>query len=225
MSYSDNVDLEAQIPYSDSPEFDILSEKVSSGLFDINSNIVSLENILKTEGHASEERALEVAENTRQRFKSISEPIRSLQTWPDALPSQKFTQQKLSREFSSALAEFQAVQRDLAHKERSSIIRARSTIAQEELENSGFTETESEAALAQEQESRHVSQAEIDYQRNLIEEREAEIQGIEQGIEELNEIFTDLGTIVAEQGTIIGKYGQIRLRLSTAACEQFLTYR
>jgi t-SNARE complex subunit (syntaxin) len=38
----------------------------------------------------------------------------------------------------------------------------------------------------------------------LIEERETEIQGIEQGILELNEIFRDLATIVTEQGTLIG---------------------
>lgn len=40
---------------------------------------------------------------------------------------------------------------------------------------------------------------EIEYNEVLIAEREGEIQGIEQGITELNEIFRDLGMLVNEQ--------------------------
>lgn len=40
---------------------------------------------------------------------------------------------------------------------------------------------------------------EIEYNEALITEREGEIQEIEQGITELNEIFRDLGTLVNEQ--------------------------
>lgn len=213
--YSDNVDLEAQIPYTDSPEFDRLGEEVASSLFEINSSIVALDKILKSMDnknarldHTKEERAVQLAEETRQKFKSISEPLRSLQSWPESLPSQKFTQQKMSREFSTALAEFQDIQKDFAQKQRSSIIASKSNIAQEELESSTSSHSnysESQAALLQEQEEQ-LNQNDINYQRELIQEREMEIQGIEQGIEELNEIFTDLSTIVAEQGTIIGKY-------------------
>lgn len=215
--YSDDVDLEAQIPYTDSPEFDRLGEEVASSLFEINSNIVALDKILKSMDnknarldHTKEERAVQLAEETRQKFKGISEPLRSLQSWPESLPSQKFTQQKMSREFSTALAEFQDIQKDLAQKQRSSIIASKSNIAQEELEGTSNLHdglSESQTALLQEQEQeQQVNQNDINYQRELIQEREMEIQGIEQGIEELNEIFTDLSTIVAEQGTIIGKY-------------------
>lgn len=47
---------------------------------------------------------------------------------------------------------------------------------------------------------------EIEYNEVLITEREGEIQGIEQGITELNEIFRDLGMLVNEQESGIRKY-------------------
>lgn len=47
---------------------------------------------------------------------------------------------------------------------------------------------------------------EIEYNEALITEREGEIQEIEQGITELNEIFRDLGTLVNEQESGIRKY-------------------
>lgn len=46
---------------------------------------------------------------------------------------------------------------------------------------------------------------EIEYNETLISEREGEIQGIEQGITELNEIFRDLGMLVNEQESGIRK--------------------
>ena len=47
---------------------------------------------------------------------------------------------------------------------------------------------------------------EIEYNEVLITEREGEIQGIEQGITELNEIFRDLGMLVNEQESGIRKF-------------------
>lgn len=50
---------------------------------------------------------------------------------------------------------------------------------------------------------------EIEYNETLISEREGEIQGIEQGITELNEIFRDLGMLVNEQESGIRKFDVI----------------
>jgi hypothetical protein len=214
MSFIDDVDLEAQVPYSDSPEFDRLGEAIATGLFDINSNIVNLQRLLKaldsnkdtSHDTATEERAVEVADQTRQKFKALSESMKRLQTWADCQPAQRFTQQKLSREFNNALGEFQDIQRDLAQKQRSSIIRAKTNLAalhpddMDERPSEDVNAAERQHILAQEE----LDQAEVDYQQQLISEREEEIQGIEHGIQELNEIFTDLSTIVTEQGTIIG---------------------
>lgn len=51
---------------------------------------------------------------------------------------------------------------------------------------------------------------EIEYNEVLITEREGEIQGIEQGISELNEVFRDLGMLVNEQDSGIRKYKSSR---------------
>jgi syntaxin 7 len=47
--------------------------------------------------------------------------------------------------------------------------------------------------------------SEIEYNELLITEREGEIQNIEQGITELNEIFRDMGMLVNEQESGIRK--------------------
>ena len=51
-----------------------------------------------------------------------------------------------------------------------------------------------------------VPDSELEYQEQLIQEREGEIEEIERGVLELNEIFRDLGTIVTEQQSMLGKY-------------------
>lgn len=51
----------------------------------------------------------------------------------------------------------------------------------------------------------HVNQ-DIEFQNQIIDERESEIRQIEQGVTELNEIFRDLGTIINEQQTLLGSF-------------------
>lgn len=50
-----------------------------------------------------------------------------------------------------------------------------------------------------------ITQHELEFQEQLIAEREGEIREIETGIHELNDIFRDLGAIVQEQGGLIGE--------------------
>lgn len=221
MSFVDNVDLESQIPYSDSPEFDQLNEEISTTLFDINSSLGTLHSHLKALGrknssYSIEERAVALTDDLRQRFKGLSDSIKKLVEWEEPAPPQKFTQQKLSREFKSALTEFQDLQRQLAEKQRKSVLIAKEQ--QEQNKQSGThdyaldddndstsSSLEDRTALMQEQQEQQelLNQQELDYHNRLIQEREQEIIGIEHGIEELNEIFTDLGALVTEQGTMI----------------------
>lgn len=79
---------------------------------------------------------------------------------------------------------------------------------------SQFSFSEEDSGVAEEQpliddsQQRHKLQAldnEIEYNESLIAEREGEIREIEQGINELNEIFRDLGTLVTEQQSMLGK--------------------
>lgn len=53
------------------------------------------------------------------------------------------------------------------------------------------------------EEPRLADQSEVDYQENLIIEREGEIRQIEQSVGELNELFRDVAHIVREQGDML----------------------
>jgi len=53
------------------------------------------------------------------------------------------------------------------------------------------------------EEPRLAQQDEVDFQENLIIEREGEIRQIEQSVGELNELFRDVAHIVREQGDMI----------------------
>lgn len=55
--------------------------------------------------------------------------------------------------------------------------------------------------LQQQEQSRLAPQSEVDFQSNLIIEREAEIRQIEQSVGELNDLFRDVATMVHEQGS------------------------
>lgn len=105
--------------------------------------------------------------------------------------------QKLSREFSAALSEFQVVQRRALEKERAN------KAALEE----GTSASSPSADRSQQQqlmdEPRLAQQDEVDFQENLIIEREGEIRQIEQSVGELNELFRDVAHIVREQGDMI----------------------
>lgn len=216
MSFADNVDLESQTPYSDSPEFDSLSERISTGLFEVNTKLGTLQSHLKAlnkpnASHTIEDRAVSLSDDIRNQIKQLGELVVDLKREETISASQRFTQSKLEREFKTVLEEFQELQRRLAEIQRLSVTKAKDAqnkkqqnLIDDLVDNGNEDENDGTFEQRQAQEQQELlNQQELDYQQNLIQEREAEIQGIEQGIEELNEIFTDLGAIVNEQGTII----------------------
>ena len=117
-----------------------------------------------------------------------------------AQPSQRYTNQKLAREFGAALSEFQVVQRSSLEKERAS------KAALEQESSSAQSPSADRAGQSQQQlleEPRLAQQSEVDYQEALIVEREGEIRQIEQSVGELNELFRDVAHIVREQGDVL----------------------
>lgn len=124
-------------------------------------------------------------------------------------PSQKYTQQKLSREFQASGTEFQSIQRTALEKQRASASAARS--AADAGERSGFSpysdnepqqqqQQQQQQQMQEQEQLRLASQDEVDFQESLIIERESEIRNIEQSVGELNELFRDVAHIVREQG-------------------------
>ena len=77
-------------------------------------------------------------------------------------PSQRYTSQKLSREFASALSEVQVVQRRAIEKERAS------KTALEEAHSAQSPSGEGQQQLQSLEEPRLAQQDEVDFQENLI---------------------------------------------------------
>ncbi len=115
--------------------------------------------------------------------------------------SQKYTQQKLSREFQASGTEFQSIQRLALEKQRASASAARTALESND-SSAPYSDNPSQqqSQLQEQDQLRLASQDEVDFQDSLIVERESEIRNIEQSVGELNELFRDVAHIVHEQG-------------------------
>lgn len=120
-------------------------------------------------------------------------------------PSQKYTQQKLSREFQASGTEFQSIQRLALEKQRATASATRSALDSGDASQLPlYTDDPNQQSQVQEQDQlRLASQDEVDFQESLIVERESEIRNIEQSVGELNELFRDVAHIVHEQGAML----------------------
>ena len=126
------------------------------------------------------------------------------QATADRIPgqaSQKYTQQKLSREFQASGTEFQSIQRLALEKQRASASAARTALESNDC-SAPYSDSPSQqqSQLQEQDQLRLASQDEVDFQDSLIVERESEIRNIEQSVGELNELFRDVAYIVHEQG-------------------------
>lgn len=208
MSFRDlDVDLESQKPFSDSPEFDGLSEETSNLLLDVNNNLVTLKKFIKSletrkdlkNATSLNNKSIKSIETITDLFKQLSLLSRQINRYEDLNPSQIFTKDKVTREIKVSLEEFQSLQERYTSITRSVNEEAQTALNEEQ--HAAQTEEEAQQDLVLETDV--INNEEFVYQQNLIREREEEIQNIEHGISELNEIFTDLGAIVQEQGTMV----------------------
>lgn len=195
------MDIEAQGGYKDDPEFDELAERLADEIFDISATNGRLCAHLRA---SNPDKAADLAVKNRAQFRSLKADIERIQQWPNSMPAQKYTQTKLVREFAEAFGEFQRIQKQIARGERQLVQEARKIKPQPE--SPAYKDIDGTPGIElQQQQSfeEQLRQDEVAYQRGLIEEREEEIRGIEEGIVELNEIFTNLSNVVAEQGSVI----------------------
>ena len=117
--------------------------------------------------------------------------------------SQKYTQQKLWREFQASGSEFQTIQRLALEKQQASASAARTAVDSQDPSRpySDDPPQQQQSQMQEQEQLRMASQDEVDFQESLIVERESEIRNIEQSVGELNELFRDVAHIVHEQGT------------------------
>jgi t-SNARE complex subunit (syntaxin) len=213
MSFNDLNDLEAQpASYSDqttSPEFTRLTKSISQRIFNITSNVALVHRyigLLSTPRDTDKMRQslMDTLAKTKDITKDLIPDIRTLSRWDaeEIGPSGKYEQQKLTGDFQKAATDFQNAQRLALEKQKDYVKEAKAAI-DEDTEESPTTHQHSQQ-LQQQQGIQLLDNSEIEFNEQLIEEREQEIQGIEQGITELNEIFKDLATIVVEQGSQLG---------------------
>ncbi|KAI0389136.1 t-SNARE [Xylariaceae sp. FL0594] len=192
--------------YSDDPEFSRLSQSLMNKLFHLQGNISKLRSDIsllgtKRDNPRLRERVSGVLEESTGQFKEVGEGVKKIQGWGDVTPTQKYSQQKLSREFKAALAEFQSLQRTALDKQRASVSAAKSALDQEHTGEDGPSGHGEELLQLQQQEQVHLApQDEVDFQDALITEREEEIRHIEEGVSDLNVLFQQVAQIVSEQG-------------------------
>ncbi|KAK3387721.1 t-SNARE [Podospora didyma] len=203
--------------FSDDPEFQRLSQDLMNKLFKLNGNNQRLSGEVGHLGTRRDtprvrERVHELLEESRDLFKEVGEGVKKIQTWEDITaksanssnpqPTQKYMQQKLSREFQTSLSEFQNLQRQALEKQKASVTAARATIEGEEVTSPQLLEQQQ--LQQQEQElARLAPQDDVDFQEALIIEREEEIRNIEQGVGDLNVLFQQVAQIVTEQGEVL----------------------
>ncbi|GAA5919918.1 hypothetical protein JCM6882_007269 [Rhodosporidiobolus microsporus] len=147
----------------------------------------------------------DLTESTREVLKGSTSDVKRLDDWK-LLPSDRLhkqEQQKVAADFQRALETFQAVARRSAERQRLFVERAKATVEAD----SGPEQTDDahggQLLELQQTAPDTVAEGDIDFQEQLIQEREGEIAQIEQGITELNQIFKDLGQIVGEQQSMV----------------------
>ncbi|CAO3653386.1 unnamed protein product [Cunninghamella echinulata] len=212
-----------QLTDEDDRDYKALVQSVSQQVFHINGNITSIERLVNFLGGPRDtsdvrNKLHDVTEATRELIKDSTNDIKSLSQYQttDSRKSRqrKLEQQKLSKDFQKVLGDFQKIQRLSASKQREYVDKAKATTAmlqsRADEEEGGIDD---QTTLVDDTQRRIQLQAldnEIEYNEVLITEREGEIQQIEQGIGELNEIFRDLGMLVNEQDSGIQSiYGNV----------------
>ncbi|PHZ12861.1 t-SNARE [Rhizopus microsporus ATCC 52813] len=196
-------------------EYKKLTQRVSQQVFHINGNITSIERLVGFLGTSRDtpdirNKLHDVTEGTRELIKDTTNDIKSLSQYQTTVGSKK--QQKLSKDFQKVLAEFQKIQRISVSKQREFVDKqkATTTALQAQVEDEQGHQEQQQIEDTQRRIQLEALDNEIEYNETLISERETEIQGIEQGITELNEIFRDLGMLVNEQESGIESiYGNV----------------
>ncbi|KAI8641255.1 t-SNARE [Parasitella parasitica] len=210
-------------------DYKTLTQNVAQQVFHINGNITSIERLVGFLGTSRDtpdirNKLHDVTEGTRELIKDTTFNIKSLTQYTTSDPKKtrqrKLEQQKLSKDFQKVVEEFQKIQRISVSKQREYVDKKKATTAalqtqvEEEQERGDPALQEQQQLLQADDTQRRIQiealDNEIEYNETLISEREGEIQGIEQGITELNEIFRDLGMLVNEQESGIQSiYGNV----------------
>ncbi|KAK6324222.1 hypothetical protein J4Q44_G00065610 [Coregonus suidteri] len=145
----------------------------------------------------------QLAKETNKHLKDLGAV--SLSSAPSEQRQQKIQKERLMNDFSAALNNFQAIQRQAAEKEKESVARARagSRLSAED----GASEEQLVSFDNQEDWGQTTTQtteeAITEEDLELIKERETNIRQLESDILDVNQIFKDLAVMIHDQGEMI----------------------
>eukprot|EP00158_Paraphelidium_tribonemae_P007751 Partr_v1_DN28350_c1_g1_i6_m79285 putative SYNtaxin len=192
-----------------------LCNGMKNDIFAISANITSMQKLISIFGtrkdtHEMREKLNGLLAVTQDLIKTATERLKSLNqqsqlsTADNNDSMRKLEQRKLARDFQLAVDRFQSIQRVSAEKSREFVIQARAQIQDDEDEGGNNHDS---APLIQEESKRQQElmrlDNEIEFNENIIMEREQSIREIETAMHEVNEVFRDLGSLVSEQQGMI----------------------
>ncbi|KZO96880.1 t-SNARE [Calocera viscosa TUFC12733] len=202
-----------------SAQFTKLQSSLSLQMFKINANVQGMLKLVDQlgttrDGNVVRKGLHDLTEATRELVKRSTADLKTLTDLQQSLPDKKLALSKTSSDLQTALMAFQRAQKLSAEKQRTVVDSAKRTVSAAGIvpgeEGAGADDGAGETGrLLAESDQQVLAQApqisvqELQFQESLIAEREQDIQEIETGIHELNEIFRDLGSLVVEQGGML----------------------
>ncbi|KAJ2758271.1 hypothetical protein IWQ56_006043, partial [Coemansia nantahalensis] len=193
-------------------------QELSRKVFQINASVANIRQLVSQLGTQRDTSRLRQdihakMEDTRELVKHTGAELKALAAAPAGAGdsrrrARRLEQQKLAADFQKVLEQFQNIQRVSAEVSREYVDRARHAradhpdLADEHQESTPLLQQQQQQQQYHHRVELSVLDNDVEYNEALIIERESEINEIEQGIVELNEIFRDLGSIVTEQQTL-----------------------
>lgn len=193
--------------------FEAVSDTVSSLLTRINNSIQNLQRRLETPDKMEFDGLMNLINTLILNFKQLNSDKNELLKFDDddLNHGEVFAKEKLLVEINKSLKKFNQLQKDFTdfekqanQEQQNKLNQGSSLVALEEESRGQPISLESPQEQQQFQiEYDPINSEELEYQQNLIDERNREIENISSSILEINDIYQDLNTMVQEQGLTI----------------------
>ncbi|XP_050733625.1 syntaxin-7-like isoform X3 [Eriocheir sinensis] len=191
------------------------SHSIGSNIQKISQNVKSMQQLVNQLGTDQDNQQLRAQLHQVQHYtgglaKDTTVELRTFKSLP--VPPGQDTRtwhmqaERLTREFSQALNDFQNAQRQAASKEKEALKKARAD------SDAQFFDSRQGGALldlgdsenkGRSQQSQMQIQMEQEQEMQALQERESQIRQLEANIMDVNQIFKDLATMVHEQGEVV----------------------
>ncbi|KAG8123838.1 hypothetical protein E2320_019189 [Naja naja] len=181
-----------------------VAQRITSNIQKITQCTAEIQRVLNQLGtpqdtHELRQQLQQKQQYTNQLAKETDKYIKEFGSLPSISEQRQRRIQKdrLVNEFTTALTNFQRVQRQAAEKEREFVARVRASSRVSNYVNDFFFSFQPQTQVLDEE----ITEDDL----RLIEERESAIRQLESDILDINEIFKDLGMMIHEQGDVIAQ--------------------